>query len=145
MDFNRPGHIFPLRAKTGGVLVRPGQTEAILDFAKLADGRPAGVICGIMKDNGTMARTPDLQKFAKKFDLKVCTIESLVAYRQRTERLFENVELNVPMPTRHGTFMLHLFRSTLDGAEHLALTRGIAGPGLMGCPGSGPRAGAPAF
>ncbi|WP_244505464.1 GTP cyclohydrolase II [Methyloceanibacter stevinii] len=132
VDFNRPGHIFPLRAKSGGVLVRPGHTEAIVDFAKLAGARPAGVICEIMNDNGTMARTPDLHRFARKFDLKVCTIESLVAYRQQTERLFEPIELNIPMPTRYGTFMLHLFRSILDGSEHLALTRGIPGPTVMG-------------
>ncbi|MDJ0513063.1 MAG: GTP cyclohydrolase II [Methyloceanibacter sp.] len=132
MDFNRPGHIFPLRAKNGGVLIRPGHTEAILDFAKLADARPAGVICEIMNDNGTMARTPELQTFAQKFDLKVCTIESLKAYREQTERLFEPVELNIPMPTRFGPFTLHLFRSILDGSEHLALTRGVPGPTMMG-------------
>ena len=132
MDFSRPGHVFPLRAKDGGVLVRPGHTEAILDFARLAGARPAGVICEIMNDDGSMARTPELHKFAQQFDFKVCTIESLVAYRQQTEQLFEPVELDVPMPTRHGPFMVHLFRSILDGTEHVALTRGIPSPARTG-------------
>jgi 3,4-dihydroxy 2-butanone 4-phosphate synthase / GTP cyclohydrolase II len=128
LDFNRPGHVFPLRAMDGGVLVRPGHTEAILDLAALAGARRAGVICEIMNDDGTMARTPDLHAFARRFDLKVCTIESLIAYRLRTERLIEPIELDVPMPTRHGPFLIHLFRSVLDGTEHIALTTGIPSP-----------------
>lgn len=125
MDFNRPGHVFPLRARDGGVLVRPGHTEAILDLADLAGVRRAGVICEIMNDDGSMARTPQLHKFAKQFDFKVCTIDALVAHRRRTEYLIEPVELDVPMPTRHGPFMIHLFRSIPDGTEHIALTKGI--------------------
>ena len=125
MDFSRPGHVFPLQAKDGGVLVRPGHTEAILDLADLAGARRAGVICEIMNDDGSMARTPQLHEFAQHFDLKVCTIEDLVAYRRRTEYLIEPIELDVPMPTRYGPFMIHLFRSIPDGTEHVALTKGL--------------------
>ncbi len=128
MDFRRPGHVFPLRARDGGVLVRPGHTEAILDLADLAGARRAGVICEIMNDDGSMARTPQLHQFARHFDLKVCTIDDLVTHRRRTESLVEPVELAVPMPTRHGPFMIHLFRSIPDGTEHVALTKGIPCP-----------------
>lgn len=131
-DLARPGHIFPLRARKGGVLVRGGQTEGTVDLARLCGARSAGVICEIMNDDGTMARMPELEAFAVKHDLKICTIADLIAYRRQTERLVEPVEMNVPMPTRFGTFQANLFRSKLDGKEHLALTIGMPGPGLDG-------------
>ena len=133
-DFERPGHVFPLRARDGGVLVRPGHTEAILDLARLASARQAGVICEIMNEDGSMARAPQLHQFAQRYGLRVCTIESLVAHRRRTERLVEPLELNVPMPTRYGPFMLHLFRSIPDHTEHVALTTGLANPTPVGSP-----------
>ncbi|MEL6862756.1 MAG: 3,4-dihydroxy-2-butanone-4-phosphate synthase, partial [Pseudomonadota bacterium] len=120
-DLARPGHIFPLRARDGGVLVRGGQTEGIVDLARLAGGRPAGVICEIMKPDGTMARMPDLEVFAELHDLQIVTIADLIAYRRLTERLIEPVEMDTPLPTRFGKFRAHLFRSKLDGAEHVAL------------------------
>ncbi len=127
-DFRRPGHMFPLRARDGGVLVREGQTEGIVDLARLAGGRGAGVICEIMNDDGTMARMPELEVFAARHNLKIATIESLIAYRRATERLVEPVELGVPMPTEFGELRTHLFRSLVDGKEHVALTVGIDGP-----------------
>jgi 3,4-dihydroxy 2-butanone 4-phosphate synthase/GTP cyclohydrolase II len=131
-DLARPGHVFPLRAREGGVLVRGGQTEGIVDLARLAGAAPAGVICEIMKDDGTMARMPDLDAFATRHGLKICTIESLIAWRRQNERLIEPIEMDVPMPTRFGSFMAHLFRSKIDGKDHLALTVGMPGPGLDG-------------
>lgn len=131
-DFHRPGHVFPLRAREGGVLARAGHTEGIVDLARLAGAREAGVICEIMNEDGSMARMPQLHQFARRYDLKVCTIESLVAHRRRTEQLIEPLELDVPMPTRYGAFRLHLFRSILDGTEHIALTRGMPGPSHAG-------------
>jgi len=131
-DLARPGHIFPLRAKDGGVLVRGGQTEGIVDLARLAEAREAGVICEIMNDDGSMSRMPELEEFAKKHGLKICTIADLIAYRRKHERLIEPLELGVPMPTPFGSFSAHLFRSTLDGHEHIALTRGLPGPGPDG-------------
>jgi len=133
-DFHQPGHVFPLRAREGGVLVRPGHTEATIDLARLAGARQAGVICEIMNEDGSMARMPQLHQFARQYDLKLCTIESLVAHRRRTEQLVEPLELDVPMPTRYGAFRLHLFRSILDGAEHIALTRGLPAPTHVGAP-----------
>ncbi len=129
-DLARPGHIFPLRAKDGGVLVRGGQTEGIVDLAHLSGARGAGVICEIMNDDGTMARMPELEAFAEKHDLKICTIADLIAYRRINERLIEPVEMDLPMPTPFGSFRAHLFRSKIDGKEHMALTRGMqsAGP-----------------
>jgi 3,4-dihydroxy 2-butanone 4-phosphate synthase / GTP cyclohydrolase II len=129
-DLARPGHIFPLRAREGGVLVRGGQTEGIVDLARLCGGRPAGVICEIMRDDGEMARMPDLEVFAGRHGLKICTIEDLIAWRRKYERLIEPIELDVPLPTRFGTFQAHLFRSKVDGKEHFALTLGLPGPGL---------------
>jgi len=132
-DLVSPGHVFPLRAKDGGVLVRGGQTEGIVDLARLAGARaPAGVICEVMNDDGTMARMPELEAFAARHGLKICTIADLIAWRRRHERLIEPVVADVPLPTRHGTFQAHLFRSTVDGGEHVALTRGMPGPGLDG-------------
>jgi 3,4-dihydroxy 2-butanone 4-phosphate synthase/GTP cyclohydrolase II len=131
-DLARPGHVFPLRAREGGVLVRGGQTEGIVDLARLAGARPAGVICEIMNDDGSMARMPDLERFAVRHGLKICSIESLIAWRRQNERLVEPVEMDVPMPTSFGTFQAHLFRSKVDGKEHVALSVGMPGPGVDG-------------
>jgi len=128
-----PGHVFPLRAKDGGVLVRGGQTEGMVDLARLVGARSAsGVICEVMSDDGTMARMPELERFAKRHGLKICTIADLISYRRRNERLIEPVVMDVPLPTRHGRFQTHVFRSLVDGGEHLALTVGMPGPGLDG-------------
>jgi 3,4-dihydroxy 2-butanone 4-phosphate synthase / GTP cyclohydrolase II len=127
LDLVQPGHIFPLRAKEGGVLQRAGHTEAAVDLARLAGCKPVGVICEVMSDDGTMARLPELVKFAKKHKLKVCTIQDLISYRRRSERLIERVE-TIKMPTDFGDFDLHLYRSTTDGQHHLALVKGdVAG------------------
>ncbi len=131
-DLARPGHIFPLRSKDGGVLVRGGQTEGIVDLARMAGGRAAGVVCEIMNDDGTMARMPELEVFAERHGIKVCTIADIIAYRRENERLVEPIEMDIPLPTQHGTFQAHLFRSKLDGQEHVALTKGMPGPGLDG-------------
>ncbi len=126
-DLVQPGHVFPLRAKPGGVLQRAGHTEAAVDLVKLAGGRPIGVICEIMNDDGTMARLPQLLKFAKRHRLKICTIADLIHYRRTQEKLIEHVEV-VKMPTDYGEFDLHLYRSRLDGQHHLALVHGaVAG------------------
>jgi 3,4-dihydroxy 2-butanone 4-phosphate synthase/GTP cyclohydrolase II len=131
-DIVSPGHVFPLRARDGGVLVRGGQTEGIVDLARLAGRRPAGVICEIMNDDGSMARMPELERFADRHGLKICTIASLIAWRRRHERLVEPVQMDLPLPTRFGTFSAHLFRSKIDGQEHMALTVGMPGPGVDG-------------
>src|SRR5882672_3295877 len=122
-DLIQPGHVFPLRARPGGVLQRAGHTEAAVDLVKLAGCRPIGVICEIMSDNGDMARLPELLKFARKHVLKICTIEALIKFRRAKERLVERVEA-VRMPTDFGDFQLYLYRSTLDGQHHLALVKG---------------------
>jgi 3,4-dihydroxy 2-butanone 4-phosphate synthase/GTP cyclohydrolase II len=131
-ELARPGHVFPLRARDGGVLVRGGQTEGIVDLARLAGARPAGVICEIMNDDGTMARMPELEAFAARHELAICTIADLIAYRRRHERLIEPIEMDVPLPSRYGTFTAHLFRSKTDGKEHMALAIGMPGPSLDG-------------
>ncbi len=132
-DLVSPGHVFPLRARDGGVLVREGQTEGIVDLARLAGARAAaGVICEIMNEDGTMARMRELEAFAARHRLKICTIADLIAHRRRTERLIDPVVMDVPLPTRHGAFQAHLFRSKVDGSEHVALTIGMPGPGLDG-------------
>jgi 3,4-dihydroxy 2-butanone 4-phosphate synthase/GTP cyclohydrolase II len=126
-DLVQPGHIFPLRARAGGVLQRSGHTEAAVDLVHLSGCRPIGVICEIMNDDGTMARLPALQKFAKKHKLKLCTIAALIEYRRTREKLVEHIEV-VQMPTDYGDFALHLYRSKIDGKHHLALVRGdVAG------------------
>ena len=122
-DLVQPGHVFPLRAKAGGVLQRAGHTEAAVDLVKAAGCRPIGVICEIMSDNGEMARLPDLLRFARKHKLRICTIEALIKFRRARERLVERVEA-VQMPTEFGNFQLYLYRSTLDGQHHLALVKG---------------------
>jgi len=126
-DLVQPGHVFPLRARTGGVLQRAGHTEAAVDLVKLAGGRPIGVICEIMSDDGSMARLPELLRFARKQRLKICTIADLIQYRRTREKLIERIEV-VKMPTDYGAFDLHLYQSKTDGQHHLALVRGdVAG------------------
>jgi len=122
-DFIRPGHVFPLKAKPGGVLERAGHTEASVDLARLAGLYPAGVICEIMKDDGTMARLPDLMEFAKKFNLKIITIADLIRYRLKRERLVVR-EATANLPTRYGFFKIHAYRHVLTGEEQVALTMG---------------------
>ena len=126
-DLVQPGHIFPLRTKSGGVLQRAGHTEATVDLVRLAGCRPIGVLCEILNDDGTMARLPQLLKFAKKHKLKLCTIAALIEHRRTREKQVEPIEI-VKMPTDYGDFELHLYRSKLDGQHHLALVRGeVAG------------------
>ncbi len=119
-DLIKPGHIFPLEAKEGGVLVRAGHTEAAVDLARLAGLYPAGVICEIIKEDGTMARLPDLVEFAQRYNLKICTISSLIEYRRRTEKLISLIE-KVRFPTDYAEFELYLYESLIDSLEHLAL------------------------
>ena len=126
-DLARPGHIFPLKARKGGVLRRTGHTEAAVDLARLAGFEPAGVIVEIMNDDGTMARLPELQLIAEKFDLKLVSIEDLVAYRMRTERLVER-QIDVKLPTLHGDFDLVAYKQSTTGEEHLALVKGTWEP-----------------
>jgi 3,4-dihydroxy 2-butanone 4-phosphate synthase/GTP cyclohydrolase II len=126
-DLVQPGHVFPLRARAGGVLQRAGHTEAAVDLVRLAGCRPIGVICEILSDDGSMARLPQLMKFSKKHKLKICTIEELIKYRRRREKLVQQIEV-VSMPTDYGDFDLHLYKSTTDGQHHLALVKGdVAG------------------
>ena len=126
-DLVQPGHMFPLRAQPGGVLQRAGHTEAAVDLVKLAGCRPITVICEIMSDDGSMARLPELLKFGKKHRLKICTIADLIHYRRTQEKLVEHIE-TVKMPTDYGEFDLHLYRSKIDGKNHLALVSGdVAG------------------
>ena len=122
-DLVQPGHVFPLRARPGGVLQRAGHTEAAVDLAEISGCRPIGVLCEILNDDGTMARLPQLFKFAKKHKLKICTIEDLIHFRRTREKLVERVE-TVNMPTEYGDFTLHLYRSKVDGQHHVALVRG---------------------
>ena len=122
-DLVAPGHVFPLRAKAGGVLQRAGHTEAAVDLVQMAGCRPIGVICEIMNDDGTMARLPELRKFARKHKLKICTIADLIQHRRSREKLVEREEV-VKMPTEYGEFDLYLYRSKLDNQHHLALVTG---------------------
>jgi len=122
-DLARPGHIFPLRARDGGVLVRAGQTEASVDLAGIAGLTPAGVICEIMKEDGTMARVPDLIEFAGQRNLKIITVADLIRYRLRTERFVHKVG-ETTLPTRHGDFRMIAFESILDQESHIALVCG---------------------
>lgn len=126
-DFSRPGHIFPLRYKEGGVLVRAGHTEAGVDLARLAGLYPAAVICEILSADGTMARMSSLLRFAKRWKLKIITIADLIEYRRRTEKLIRRVA-KAELPTRYGFFQLHLYEEILTRANHLALVKGeVAG------------------
>lgn len=126
-DLIKPGHLFPLEAKEGGVLIRAGHTEAAIDLAKLAGVYPAGVICEIIKEDGSMARLPDLIQFAKKHNLKICIITSLIEYRRKKERLIKLVD-KVKLPTDYGLFTLFLYESLVDGSEHIALVKGEVTP-----------------
>ena len=126
-DLVQPGHVFPLRARPGGVLQRAGHTEAAVDLVHLAACRPIGVICEIMSDDGSMARLPELVKFARKHRLKICAIADLIQFRRTREKLVEREEV-VQLPTEYGDFELYLYRSKLDGQHHLALVCGeVAG------------------
>jgi len=122
-DLARPGHIFPLQAREGGVLVRAGQTEAIVDLARLAGLYPAGVICEIMNEDGTMARLPQLEVMADKFEIKIITVADLIAYRRRHEKLVHRVA-EAKLPTRYGEFTAIAYKSDIDPDEHLALVLG---------------------
>ncbi|MBB5745502.1 3,4-dihydroxy-2-butanone-4-phosphate synthase [Brevundimonas variabilis] len=127
-DLVSPGHVFPLVARDGGVLVRTGHTEAAVDISRMAGLTPAGVICEIMNDDGTMARMPDLVAFAQLHGLKIGTIADLIAYRRRTERFVERV-MDTPFDSVHGgPFRLMLYRNTIEGAEHVALVHGKIDP-----------------
>ena len=122
-DFRRPGHMFPLQARPGGVLQRAGHTEAVVDLCRLAGLKEVGLCCEIMKDDGRMARLPDITAFTKRHGLKFMTIADLIAYRRRTEKLVVRVE-EVDLPTDYGHFRLRMYRSMPDGLEHLALIKG---------------------
>jgi 3,4-dihydroxy 2-butanone 4-phosphate synthase / GTP cyclohydrolase II len=122
----QPGHVFPLRARPGGVLQRAGHTEAAVDLVRLAACRPIGVICEIMSDDGSMARLPELFQFALRHGLKICTIADLIQFRRTREKLIERVEI-VKLPTEYGDFDLYLYRSKLDSQHHLALVCGDPG------------------
>ena len=122
-DLVQPGHVFPLRARPGGVLQRAGHTEAAVDLVKLAGCRPIGVICEILSEDGSMARLPGLMKFARKHRLKICSIEELIKFRRLSEKLVQQIEV-VRLPTPYGDFDLHLYRSLTDGQHHLALVKG---------------------
>lgn len=123
----QPGHVFPLRARPGGVLQRAGHTEAAVDLAQLAGRPPCGVLCEILNEDGTMARLPELQSFREKFGLPMISIAQLIEYRHRRDRLVEEVHRE-PFASRFGDFTLHVFRNALDGRQHLALSRGQIGP-----------------
>ncbi len=122
-DFARPGHIFPLRAYDEGVLRRAGHTEAAVDLCKLASLKPAGVLCEILKENGEMARVPDLAEIAERFNLKICTVQDIIKLRLTKEKLINKItEIN--FPSKHGHFRLHLYESLLDGKKQVALVKG---------------------
>src|SRR5579883_1314505 len=127
-DFLRPGHTFPLRARDGGVLVRAGQTEAAVDLARLAGLYPAGVICEIMDEDGTMMRLPRLREFAKRHGIKLITVKDLIAYRMRNEKLVEKIA-EFDLPTEFGNFRGHAYESKIDGICHVALVMGGIGDG----------------
>jgi len=126
-DFAKPGHTFPLRAREGGVLVRAGQTEAAVDLARMAGLEPAGVICEIMKEDGTMARMPDLQKFSEKHGIGIVTIKDLIAYRRRWEKLVE-LRAEATLPTEYGLFTIKGYEDSVNGETHVALVMGEISP-----------------
>jgi 3,4-dihydroxy 2-butanone 4-phosphate synthase/GTP cyclohydrolase II len=126
-DLGRPGHVFPLKAFSGGVLRRAGHTEAAVDLARLAGHKPAGVLCEIIKEDGEMARLPQLFELAKKFKLKIITIKDLINYRLEREELVEKI-VDVNLPTKYGSFRLHMYRNILDNKEHLAMVKGDISP-----------------
>ena len=122
-DLARPGHIFPLEAKDGGVLERAGQTEASVDISRLAGLKPAAVICEIMNEDGTMARMPQLEKYSQTYDIPILTIADLIKYRMRTECLVKKIE-EIPLPTKYGEFRLKIFEDTIHRENHIALVKG---------------------
>ena len=122
-DFNHPGHVFPLESREGGVLVRAGHTEAAVDLARMADLYPAGVICEIMNEDGSMARIPELIEYKKKYNLKLITIADLIKYRRQTEMLIEKVS-EADMPTKYGNFKVYGYQNLITGEHHIALTIG---------------------
>ncbi|MBI4328726.1 MAG: bifunctional 3,4-dihydroxy-2-butanone-4-phosphate synthase/GTP cyclohydrolase II [Chloroflexi bacterium] len=126
-DLARPGHVFPLRYREGGVLMRTGQTEAVVDLARLAGLYPAGVICEIMRADGTMARMPDLEGFSQKWGIKIVSVAQLIAYRRRTESLVERVA-KTKLPTRYGEFVAYGYKSSIDPDEHVAMVMGEIDP-----------------
>jgi len=125
-DLVSPGHIFPLRARDGGTLVRAGQTEGAVDLARLAGLKSAGVICEIMKENGEMARLPDLEKFSEQYNIPILSIEQIMEYRKKNEQLIERVA-STELPSKFGDFRVHAYRTTIDNKEHLAITKGALG------------------
>jgi 3,4-dihydroxy 2-butanone 4-phosphate synthase / GTP cyclohydrolase II len=122
-DFGKPGHVFPLRAVEGGVLQRAGHTEAVVDLCRLAGMYPAGALVEIMNEDGTMARLPELMSVAEKFNLKIVSVKDLVEYRQHREKLIEKI-VSTQLPTQNGKFDVHLYKSSIDIKEHLALVKG---------------------
>jgi 3,4-dihydroxy 2-butanone 4-phosphate synthase/GTP cyclohydrolase II len=126
-DLARPGHVFPLRAMDGGVLRRAGHTEAVVDLCRLAGVYPAGVLCEILNDDGTMARVPELLKVAKQYDLPMITVRDLIQYRMQREKLVERV-VSTELPSRYGSFVAHLYRSVTDNKDHVALVKGEISP-----------------
>ena len=122
-DFLQPGHLFPLRYHEGGVLVRPGHTEAVVDLARMAGFYPAGIVCEIMSPDGSMARMPELDRFSHEYDLNIISIPQIIAYRRRHEKLIERVA-EARMPTSHGDFQVFAYKSIVDPGEHLALVMG---------------------
>ncbi len=128
-DLARPGHVFPLRYREGGVLRRAGHTEASIDLARLAGLHPSGILAEIVNDDGTMARVPELARFKEQHGLKFCTIQDLIAYRRQREKLVERVE-TIHLPTDYGDFQLHLYRNRLDDKHHLALVKGTIDPAV---------------
>ncbi len=122
-DLARPGHVFPLEAREGGVLARAGQTEASVDLARLAGLYPAGVICEVMKEDGTMARMPDLEKFSQEHDIPILTIADLISYRMRTETLVRKIS-EAELPTKYGHFRITVFEDLIQGEHHVALIKG---------------------
>ncbi|HET8821584.1 MAG TPA: bifunctional 3,4-dihydroxy-2-butanone-4-phosphate synthase/GTP cyclohydrolase II [Thermoleophilaceae bacterium] len=132
-DLVQPGHIFPLKAKAGGVLERTGQTEAAVDLARLAGLNPSGVICEVMNDDGTMARVPDLEEYCKKHELRMVTVADLIAYRRRHDKLIERV-VEAGLPTKFGDFSVVGFRSLVDDKHHVAMVKGAAQGEPFGSP-----------
>jgi len=131
-DLVRPGHVMTLRARDGGVLVRAGQTEGGVDLARMAGLTPAGVICEVIRDDGRMARLPDLVEFAKEHDLKIASVADIIGHRRRTEKLVERTS-TVKLPSVYGDFDLHLYESAVTGESHIALTVGELGTGRGAC------------
>ena len=127
-DLVRPGHLFPLRAREGGVLVRAGQTEGSVDLARLAGLNPSAVICEVMKADGTMARVPDLMEFSKQHGIKICTVQDIIEHRRHNERLVRRVA-ETPLPTDHGAFHLIVYENDIDEHHHMALVKGDVAQG----------------